>query len=220
MKTHEQRLEEKREWYRNNPEKVKEIARKSREKHKEQRAKDTKTWIEKNKEHSTQYHKDYNKAWYEKNKEKRKAQLKEYAQTHKEGAVKRVQKYTAKNKEKVYGYGKQYNQTLQGRYRILLTRAKKWGAPYILLADFTELSSQPCVYCGDDGRVGIDRVDNSIGYTRENSAPACTLCNFMKKALTAQDFLNHITKIYKHNEDTNLNPLQQTNQAQDRTIVA
>jgi hypothetical protein len=34
-----------------------------------------------------------------------------------------------------------------------------------------------CSYCGDDNRVGIDRIDNSRGHTKDNVVPACYDCN-------------------------------------------
>ena len=44
---------------------------------------------------------------------------------------------------------------------------------------------------------GIDRMDNNIGYTMDNSVTCCITCNRMKMALGYQDFLNHVEKIYK-----------------------
>lgn len=56
-----------------------------------------------------------------------------------------------------------------------------------------------CSYCGIKEKLGIDRVDNSVGYTKENSVPCCKLCNFMKKAMSRNDFLSRIKKIYEFN---------------------
>lgn len=42
---------------------------------------------------------------------------------------------------------------------------------------------------------GIDRVDNSIGYTKENCIPCCKICNYMKRNMTYDEFLAHIKKI-------------------------
>mgnify|MGYP001617288185 CR=1 FL=1 len=192
--------ERNREWEKANPEKVKETARKSREKHKEQRRLDHKAWVEKNYEKHLEYHRKYNKQNYLKNKERIDAKNKLYAQTHREEMVKNVQRYVAKNKEKIRTYNVGFNQTVEGKYRILLYRAKKWGAPYLSQEDFASLLPLPCIYCGESEKNrGIDRIDNSLGYSKENSAPACKLCNFMKKALSKEDFLAHIRKIAAHN---------------------
>lgn len=39
------------------------------------------------------------------------------------------------------------------------------------------ISTKPCVYCGDTNRVGCDRIDNSKGHTKDNVVPCCFECN-------------------------------------------
>ena len=72
------------------------------------------------------------------------------------------------------------------------------------------LCKSKCHYCGmepqrllrfnrpefEESFNGIDRKDNSIGYTFSNSISCCTLCNYMKKTMNYEDFLDHIHKIY------------------------
>ena len=48
-------------------------------------------------------------------------------------------------------------------------------------------------------RNGIDRLDNTKGYAKENCVPCCWDCNEMKKDRTIELFLNQIKKIY-HNK--------------------
>lgn len=43
---------------------------------------------------------------------------------------------------------------------------------------------------------GIDRLDNSIGYTERNCAPCCKKCNYWKRADSVDTFLQHVRKIY------------------------
>jgi hypothetical protein len=45
---------------------------------------------------------------------------------------------------------------------------------------------------------GVDRVDNTKGYTLANSVPCCKVCNRMKMAMTKDDFLTHIRKVHSH----------------------
>lgn len=59
------------------------------------------------------------------------------------------------------------------------------------------LFSKPCYWCGDPG-YGIDRFDNSQGYTAENSVPCCKLCNRMKGAMSPEDFTAQTMKIARH----------------------
>lgn len=188
-------------WYYNNIEKAKLTAKKSREKHKEQRKLDNKLWLEKNKDWSKEYHKIYNKKWYQDNKETRSLQIKKYAQEHKKEIVGYVQKYAKKYPQKVKDYNKKFWITSAGAYRSIANRAKKWEGLLITLEEFKNISSKPCTYCGENKeRIGIDRIDNLKGYTIENSTSCCKLCNFMKKTMTVNEFLTHIKKISEHNK--------------------
>lgn len=55
-----------------------------------------------------------------------------------------------------------------------------------------------CFYCNKkyDTPIGVDRLDNSIGYTLENSVPCCLVCNRMKLNFTTKQFISHIQLIY------------------------
>jgi hypothetical protein len=46
---------------------------------------------------------------------------------------------------------------------------------------------------------GLDRRDNSIGYTIENTVPCCNQCNFAKNSYTEEEFCNHIKRVYEYN---------------------
>lgn len=51
--------------------------------------------------------------------------------------------------------------------------------------EFSDLVDKECFYCDykkDEEVNGIDRVDNSKGYTKENSVPCCEICNRIKLA--------------------------------------
>ena len=154
--------------------------------------------VEKRKE----YHQKYHVLWYQANKERLKPIHKEYAQTHRVDSVKRTQRYVAKHKEKVKTYNSYYNNNLSGWWRSHFFGAKRKNLEMLLTRDeFDKITSLSCRYCGFSGIVGIDRIDNSKGYTQENSAPCCKVFNYMKKNLSVQDFISHITKIYNHNKN-------------------
>lgn len=36
---------------------------------------------------------------------------------------------------------------------------------------------KPCIYCGDTHRIGCDRIDNTLGHTKNNVVPCCIECN-------------------------------------------
>lgn len=43
---------------------------------------------------------------------------------------------------------------------------------------------------------GIDRKDNLLGYTPENSVSCCTTCNFMKGEIDYDSFVEYVRRIY------------------------
>lgn len=62
-------------------------------------------------------------------------------------------------------------------------------------AEFRSLLSQSCAYCGILPANGVDRKDNSLGYSVENSVPCCAQCNYAKRHQTEFDFLNWVSRI-------------------------
>ena len=46
---------------------------------------------------------------------------------------------------------------------------------------------------------GIDRVDSSIGYTKENSVTCCKYCNFAKNTMSEDEFYKWIKRVYEFN---------------------
>lgn len=92
--------------------------------------------------------------------------------------------------------------------------AKKRNLEFLLSRDdVIALINMPCHYCGDtpnnnhrvirfDGDVivkqgGIDRVDNSKGYSIENCVPCCKICNSAKGTMTPTQFYSWIEKVYR-----------------------
>lgn len=67
--------------------------------------------------------------------------------------------------------------------------------------EFLTFWNKTCHYCGKqiDG-IGIDRVDNTVGYKIENCVPCCTKCNTYKMQDSTSDFFSHIKQIYKHSK--------------------
>jgi hypothetical protein len=37
--------------------------------------------------------------------------------------------------------------------------------------------TKKCIYCGDNKRIGCDRIDNKLGHTKNNVVPCCIECN-------------------------------------------
>lgn len=86
------------------------------------------------------------------------------------------------------------------RFIFYLKRANSKSLQFTLSEqEFETLLSKQCHYCGSSGKIGIDRVDSSLGYTIDNSVPCCKKCNMMKFTYPLSEFLAHIKVIYKHN---------------------
>jgi hypothetical protein len=82
-------------------------------------------------------------------------------------------------------------------YKQYLSRAKRRHLDFALTCEeFVSAVSRNCDYCGRSPQqcsgMGIDRIDNSVGYTFCNSAPCCAPCNFMKKSMSLEEFLDHL----------------------------
>ena len=89
----------------------------------------------------------------------------------------------------------------QAKYRNL-----EFSIDYL---SFCKLTSSACFYCGQLPITnytyrnkppyiynGIDRVNNLLGYTQENSVACCPICNFMKGNKNQDDFFKKIKEIY------------------------
>jgi len=58
---------------------------------------------------------------------------------------------------------------------------REWS---ITISEWKELRKLPCEYCGgprSENGVGLDRKDNSKGYSIGNVAPCCPTCNYVKR---------------------------------------
>lgn len=102
---------------------------------------------------------------------------------------------------------KRIAKTVYGSYRY---RALKKGLKFELSCEeFITLVNAPCIYCGKKAESnkrkgkyaynGVDRINNKKGYTVNNTASCCTMCNYMKASYTALEFLNHVRMITTKN---------------------
>lgn len=80
---------------------------------------------------------------------------------------------------------------------------------------FEKLIFNVCKYCNNlplqvhnkknsNGAIfynGIDRVDNSLGYTIDNCVSCCKKCNWMKRDFRLSDFSEHLNKISKNKNE-------------------
>ena len=88
--------------------------------------------------------------------------------------------------------------------------AKRRGHIYNLTEEqFVEITQKDCFYCGEKPNNiikrngyngdyihnGIDRIDNTKGYTINNVVPCCKICNQAKHKLSLQEFKNWVEKV-------------------------
>lgn len=149
----------------------------------------------KDKEKERLYYKEYhirNKLKKKKQKAERYQKIKEY---QKEWSRKKYQS----NKEFYKNRTKIYNCKISARYGILRRGSPKRGYDMTLtFEEFKNIVSKSCKYCGENIKIiGIDRIDNNIGYILENCVPCCKICNIMKSTLSLEEFISHIKKIHK-----------------------
>ena len=101
-------------------------------------------------------------------------------------------------------------------YKSYKAGAKKRSLEFNLTFEqCMEITSRSCYYCGqeplNDSQVkfcngnylynGLDRVDNTLGYTLENCVPCCKQCNFSKRNLTKNEFQLWLNRIVTNNKE-------------------
>lgn len=110
-------------------------------------------------------------------------------------------------------FGKPLNVLEYKMYCFYRSGARQRGIEWNLSEkEFKSLIKGNCYYCGEmpsrhqsvsyrnDYELvnGIDRIDSSEGYSKNNCVPCCNTCNLMKNTLPKEVFLNKVSQIYNH----------------------
>jgi 5-methylcytosine-specific restriction endonuclease McrA len=66
------------------------------------------------------------------------------------------------------------------------------------------LRSGRCYLCARSPALGIDRVDSTGDYTVANSRSCCSSCNYLKKDMKLEDFLEHVAHVARFTSDVPL----------------
>jgi len=86
--------------------------------------------------------------------------------------------------------------TPKGRLNSIKASAKTRKIDYLIEDSFAlEILTNKCYYCLGEDSIGIDRLDSKEGYTVDNVAPCCTLCNYMKNIFSKDMFIEQCKKI-------------------------
>lgn len=113
------------------------------------------------------------------------------------------------NSEKQFARLPKKNQGLLYVYKTYKNQANKRNLDFNLtIEELNKITSSNCSYCDSPPKTiaprktytyiynGIDRINNNIGYTLDNSCACCVSCNLMKYTSSENDFLSNIQKIY------------------------
>lgn len=81
-------------------------------------------------------------------------------------------------KHKIVNRDKEYNIRTTRMYHAYKLTDKRRNLYNNLTREFVlEECKKPCIYCGDNKRIGLDRIDNTKGHTKDNVVPCCYDCN-------------------------------------------
>jgi len=115
-----------------------------------------------------------------------------------------------------YNKRKVVNSGIKKLFRNYKYTALRKNLDFLIDYDFFfNMSQKHCNYCGiepslkvknETGSIynlvnGLDRVDNSKGYIVSNLVTCCSKCNYAKRNMTKEDFLNLINRIYEFQSD-------------------
>lgn len=88
-------------------------------------------------------------------------------------------------------------------YKYKQSAIKRGYAFYLTYKYAVVLFMQPCFYCGATANPlnGIDRVDNTQGYSESNCVPCCKVCNRAKSNMSTDRFESWLKQICKFRRD-------------------
>jgi hypothetical protein len=118
-----------------------------------------------------------------------------------------AKKWRDNNPEKMKEININKINSLELQYNVYIRTAELKNLEFkISFDEYTNLVKQPCHYCGiiQNRGVsqfnGIDRDNSEKGYILENCLSSCKICNYMKKSLDSQVFIDRIEHILTYNK--------------------
>lgn len=137
-----------------------------------------------------------------------KKRKKEYYENNKERLVAKQELYYCKNRDEILEKGKiersahyetykKYRQSQKGKFKTYKDGARSRKLPFDLtFDDFCFYWQKPCYYCNSEiVTIGIDRVDNSKGYSINNCVPCCAQCNIAKSTMSTNEYIDLCVKV-------------------------
>lgn len=129
--------------------------------------------------------------YYQRNRDRRLLQMKKYYKNNKESRSEFMKGWRGKNKEKVRGYVEKYRCVPENKFntyrRDAAYREISWDLSF---EEFMTFWQKPCVICGCViETVGLDRIDNNLGYTFNNIRSMCKKHNYMRSKYSDEEIL-------------------------------
>ncbi len=148
----------------------------------------------------------YYREWKAKNPEKVKASHLRYRLKNPIKMRESNVRWRLKNKEQQKLYYKHYRLTPRSKFRKYRESASKRGYSFELTFETFQslILSKKCHYCGKEGKVGIDRVLNKIGYLVDNVVACCWPCNRLKKTMNGGQYVSLCIAVAKNNSSRDM----------------
>jgi hypothetical protein len=135
--------------------------------------------------------------YYQENKKYLRTKTNKYRRTHLNLYRNATKKWRKNNPMKNKQSEKRSRLTPKAIYRRYQTNAANCYRSFRLTFNqFMSFWQKPCFYSGHAIKtIGLDRINNSFGYSLKNVVPCCPTCNSMKSKLTQEQFLLHCRAI-------------------------
>lgn len=144
-------------------------------------------------EYNRKYAREHNREYYQANKEDIKRRQRE-----RYGSTALVQKaYRLAHVEEIKKWAKEYGKRPEKIFKVYQYAARRRGISFLLTYEqFLTFWQKPCFYGGHRiGTIGLDRINNDVGYEMTNVVPCCKVCNYMKADMSQDEFREHIRSI-------------------------
>ena len=111
----------------------------------------------------------------------------------------RAYKSLKQNKQKWTEYKEKRYRSVTYRWNAHVQNAKNRGlANELTKEEWLKLTQEDCYYChctSNYGFSGVDRVDNTHGYTTENTVSCCGQCNWEKGTKTEREWFDKMLRV-------------------------
>lgn len=149
-----------------------------------------------------QEHPSYQKEYRRNNLEERREYARERYRKNRKDISKRRKELRKLKPEQYHAMDKRGHESLSARFRFAIKRAKERDLAWLLtLEEYSQLIQQPCYYCNDllkskvTNAVGLDRIDNSIGYELTNVVSCCRSCNVIRNDVMTSEETKQVIQL-------------------------